>query len=126
MAIQPPPVPVVAQQSVGPAVPRKGGCMGRGCGCSCLGCLGVGALVALQPSAAVTAPATLIVFSQPVTVNSRPSRPGQALNAGDEVQTQAGGHAAIQFPDGSYGRMSPGTTVQVNSVQLQRNGQLQA
>src|SRR5712691_12794262 len=119
MAIQPPPVPVVTQQSVVPTVPKKGGCMGRGCGCSCLGCLGVVGLVALlllgsgywffvvQASAAVTAPATLILFNQPVTVNSNAASAGEALNAGDEVATRAGGHAAIQFPDGSYVRMSP-------------------
>src|SRR5205085_594138 len=108
-----------------------------GCGCSCLGCLGVVGLVSLlllgsgywffvaQASAAVTAPATLVVFNQPVTVNHNPTTPGQSLNAGDEVATQAGGHAAIQFPDGSYVRMSPGTTVQITSVQLQKTGQLQ-
>ena len=138
MAIpQPPPVPVPTQQSGAPTVPKKGGCMGRGCGCSCVGCLGVVGLVALlllgsgywffvvQASAAVTAPATLILFNQPVTVNSNPATAGEALNSGDNVATRAGGHAAIQFPDGSYVRMSPGTTVHINSVQLQKNGQLQ-
>ena len=138
MAIEPPPAPVVAQQSTAPATPKRSGCFGRGCGCSCLGCLGVFALAGLlllgsgywffviQASAAVSAPATLIVFNQPVTVNSHPSTPGEPLNAGDEVATQVNGHAAIQFPDGSYVRMSPSTTVTVTSVQLQRNGTLQA
>jgi len=79
----------------------------------------------VQASAAVTAPASLILFNQPVTVNASPATPGQPLNAGDEVATKATGHAAIQFPDGSYVRMSPGTTVHINSVQLQKNGQLQ-
>ena len=111
--------------------------MGRGCGCSCLGCLGAVALVALlligssywffvvQASAAVTAPATLILFNQPVTVNSSPASAGEALKAGDVVATKPTGHAAIQFPDGSYMRMAPDTTLQINSVQLQRSGQLQ-
>src|SRR5216683_8286587 len=131
MAIeQPPPVRGATQQSVVPTVPKKGGCMGRGCGCSCLGCLGVVGLVALlllgsgywffvvQASAAITAPATLILFNQPVTVNSDPGTPGEALNANDTVATQAGGHASIQFPDGSSIRMSSQTTVQVTSIQL--------
>lgn len=138
MAVAPPPVPVVSQTSAGPATPKRGGCFGRGCGCSCLGCLGVFGLAALlvlgsgywffvvQASAAVTAPATLVIFNQPVTVNNNPSTPGEALNAGDEVATQANGHAQIQFPDGSYVRMSPSTTVQVTGVQLQKNGTLQA
>ena len=131
MAVQPPPPTV-------PTTARPRGCFGRGCGFSCLGCLGVLGLAALlllgsgywffvvQASAAVTAPATLVVFNQPVTVNNNPSTPGQSLNAGDEVATQANGHAAIQFPDGSYVRMSPSTTVQVTSVQLQKTGTLQA
>jgi FecR protein len=138
MAVQPPPGPLVAQQSAAPITPRKGGgCFGRGCGFSCLGCAGVLVLATalllgsgywffvVQASAAVTAPATLVVFNQPVTVNGAASRPGQALNSGDDVATQKTGHAAIQFPDGSYVRMSPETTVHVNSVQLQKNGQLQ-
>src|SRR6266480_2914374 len=138
MASQPPAVPVVTQQTAGPFTPaRSRGCFGRGCGCSCLGCGGVLLLVTVlllgssywffvvQASAAVTAPATLIVFNQPVTVNNTPGNPGQALNANDEVATKAKGHAAIQLPDGSYVRMSPETTVQITSVQLQKNGQLQ-
>ena len=112
--------------------------MGRGCGCSCLGCLGAAALVALlligssywffvvQASAAVTAPATLTVFNQPVTVNHSRATPGQSLNAGDEVATQAGGHAAIEFPDGSVLRLASSTTVQVTGVHLQRTGGLQS
>jgi hypothetical protein len=137
MAIQPPPTPLTTQQSSVPPAPGRSGCFGRSCGCSCLGCAGVVVLAALlllgsgywflvaQASAAVTAPATLVVFNQPVTVNHNPSTPGQPLNAGDEVATQSGGHAAIQFPDGSYVRMSPSTTVQISSVQLQRSGSLQ-
>jgi FecR-like protein len=137
MAVEPPPLPVVTQQSTAPVTPRRSACFGRGCGFSCLGCLGVFGLATLlllgssywffvvQASAAVTAPATLIVFNQPVTVNSHPSTPGEPLNAGDEVATQANGHAEIQFPDGSYVRMSPVTTVQITSVQLQKTGTLQ-
>src|SRR5947209_9090381 len=139
MAIEPPAPPVIAQQPTVPTPPKKaGGCFGRGCGFSCLGCFGVLALVGLllagsgywffvvQASAAVTAPATLIVFNQPVTVNHDPGIPGQPLNAGDEVATHETGHAEIQFPDGSYVRMSPSTTVQISTIQLQRNGTLQS
>ena len=138
MAIQaPPPVPVVTHQSTAPTGPKRGGCFGRGCGFSCLGCAGVLVLATLlllgsgywffvvQASAAVTAPASLIVFNQPVTVNNNPGTAGQALNANDTVETKTKGHAAIQFPDGSYVRMSPDTTVQITNVQLQRTGQLQ-
>ena len=73
----------------------------------------------VQASAAVTAPATLIVYNQTVTVNGSGGTAGQALNANDDVKTQTG-HAAIQFPDGSYVRMSPNTEVQITRVQLQR------
>jgi hypothetical protein len=80
----------------------------------------------IQASAAVNAPATLVVFTQPVTVDDHPAIPGQPLNPGNKVQTQAGGRAGIQFPDGSYMRMSPGTTVTLSAVQLQKNGNLQS
>jgi hypothetical protein len=79
-----------------------------------------------QASAAVNAPATLVVFTQPVTVDKNPAIPGQPLNPGNVVQTQAGGRAGIQFPDGSYMRMSPNSTVTVTAVQLQKNGNLQS
>jgi hypothetical protein len=118
-----------------PAQARKG-C--RGCGFGCGGCLIAIVVVVLllvgggywffvaQASAAVNAPATLVVFNQPVTVNDNPAIPGQALNAGNRVDTQAGGRAGIQFPDGSYIRMSPSTTVTVSAVQLQKGGNLQS
>ena len=136
MAVQPPAVrqPTLA---VTPAPPKGGGCLGRGCGFGCGGCLLAGVLSVLlvigggwyffviQASAAVTAPATLILFNQGVTVNQRPGTPGQALNAKDDVVTDAKGHAAIQFPDGSFVRMAPNSEVQVTQVQLQRNGNLQ-
>lgn len=80
----------------------------------------------VQAQAAVTAPATLILFNQPVTVNDSPGAAGQPLNANDDVKTEATGHAAIQFPDGSYVRMSPSTEVRITGVQLQKNGNLQA
>ena len=134
MAIQPPPAAPVTQQASPPVAPKKSGCFGCGCG----GCLLVVILIALlvggggywffvvQASAAVSAPATLILFNQPVTVNDNPGTPGEPLNANDTVATQAGGHASIQFPDGSYIRMAPQTTVQVTSIQLQKAGNVQA
>src|SRR2546430_2231479 len=138
MAVQPPPAAIVPQQAVPPNSQKSSGCFGRGCGCSLLGCAGVAVLATLlvlgsgywflvvQASAAVTAPATLVVYNQPVTVDHKGATPGQALNAGNEVATQAKGHAAIQFPDGSFVRMSPDTTVQITTVQLQKNGSLQS
>ena len=80
----------------------------------------------VQASAAVSAPASLVVINQPITVDGNPGTPGQSLNAGSSVSTGAGGHGAINFPDGSYMRMAPDTTVQITSVQLQKNGSLQA
>ena len=138
MAVQPPPSAIAPQQAGPPTATKSSGCFGRGCGCSLLGCAGVVVLAVLlvlgsgywflvvQASAAVTAPATLVVYNLPVTVDHKAAAPGQALNAGNEVATQAKGHAAIQFPDGSYVRMSPDTTVQITTVQLQKNGNLQS
>src|SRR3989440_194593 len=137
MAIQPPPAPPGPQQAAPPPTARRSGCFGRGCGFSCGGCLLVMVLVVLlaigggwyflvvQASAAVTAPATLIVYNQNVTVNGNPGAAGASLNANDTVKTQTG-HAAIQFPDGSYVRMSPNTEVQITKVQLQKAGNLDA
>jgi len=125
---------MVPQQAAPPAAPRRSGCFGCGCG----GCLVVVLLVVLlffgggywffviQASAAVTAPATLVLINQPVTVNGNPGTPGQSLYANDDVATQASGHADIQFPDGSYVRMSPDTDVTISSVQLQKTGNLQS
>jgi hypothetical protein len=136
MAIQPPPAPTVPQQAVPPASPKKGGCFGRGCGCgSCLLVVLVAGLLILgsgyyffvvQAQAAVAAPAALAVINQPVDVDGNPGIPGEALNPGNTVHTGSGGHAAIQFPDGSYVRMSPDTSVTVTAVQLQKNGSLQS
>jgi hypothetical protein len=142
MAVQPPPptlppTPPAPQAAIPPPTQPRSGC-GRGCGFGCGGCLLALVLVALlfagggywffvvQASAAVNAPATLIVFTQPVTVDEHPGIPGQALNPGNTVRTQTGGRAGIQFPDGSYMRMSSDTTVTVTSVQLQKNGNLQS
>src|SRR5438445_339167 len=138
MAIQSPPTAPVPQQAVPPTTPQQSGCFGRGCGCGLGGCLLVVILAVLlvagsghwffvvQASAAVSAPATLVLFNQPVTVNSNPGTPGESLNANDTVATQESGHASIQFPDGSYIRMSPQTTVQITSIQLQKAGNVQA
>jgi hypothetical protein len=80
----------------------------------------------VQASAAVNASAALVVFNQPVTVDNNPAIPGQALKVNDFVATKSGGHAAIQFPDGSLVRMLPDTTVTLTSLQLQKNGNLQS
>ena len=138
MAIQPPPAPAVPQQAPPGATTKKGGCFGRGCGCGCGGCLLVvvvaGLLVfgsgyyflVVQAQAAVSAPAALAVINQPVSVDGNPGIPGEALNTGNTVHTGTGGHAAIQFPDGTFVRMSPDTSVTLTEVQLQKNGNLQS
>ena len=138
MAIQPPPAPNIPQQAPPPTAPKKGGCFGRGCGFGCGGCLLVLVLAVLlavgggyyffvvQAQAAVSAPAALVVINQPVDVDGHPGIPGQALNPGNAVHTGAGAHAAIQFPDGSYVRMSPDTSVTLTAAQLQKNGNLQS
>ena len=135
MAIQPPPAQSVSQPAAPPAKAGRSGCFG--CSLGCGGCLVVLVLIALliggggwyffvvQASAAIIAPASLVVINQPVTVDGNPGTPGESLNAGNTVSTGAGGHGAIDFPDGSYMRLAPGSTVQVTSVQLQKNGNVQ-
>ena len=145
MAVQqppPPPAPPAAappgqQQAVPPTPGQRSGC-GRGCGFGCGGCLVAAILVVLlvfgggywffvvQASAAVNAPATLVVINQPVTVDGHPGIPGESLNPGDTVATQDGGHAIVQFADGSFVRLSPNTTAQVTSAQLQKDGRLKS
>jgi hypothetical protein len=86
----------------------------------------------VQAQAAVPAPAALQVVSTPVAVDTNSSagfhtaRPGEELTAGNSVRTGDQGHAAIQFPDGSYVRMSPNTTVTVTAAQLSHDGNLQS
>jgi len=137
MAAQPPPPPLAAS-SAPAATPKKGGCFGRGCGFGCGSCLVIVLVFVLlivgggwwffvvQASAAVTAPATLVVISQPITVDGNPATAGESLNAGNTVATGTSAHGAIDFPDGSYLKLAPETSVQVTSVQLQKNGNLQA
>ena len=154
MASQPPPAPVDAQAP--PALSTQAGPSpnpqtpppakaGRGCfGCGCGGCLLAIVLVVLlvfgggyyffivQAQAAVPSPAALVVVSTPVDVDTNNSagfhtaRPGQELTAGNSVRTGDGGHAAIQFPDGSYVRMAPSTVVTLTSAQLSHDGNLQS
>src|SRR6202158_5697475 len=131
MAIQPPPAPTPLQAAP-PTARKKRGCFGCGCG----GCLVVLVLVVLlslgggyfffvvQAQAAVAAPAALMVFNNPVDVQGHPGIPGESLNPGDTVHTGAGGRAAIQFPDGSFVRMSPDTTVTLKEADLQKDGAL--
>src|ERR1700675_4416435 len=122
MAVQAPPAPVNTQ--LPPPVKPRRSCFGCGCG----GCLLVIVLIVLlvagggyyffvaQAQAAVPSPAALLVITTPVDVGTNnsgfnPGRPGQELTAGNSVRTGDGGHASIQFPDGSYVRMAPATTV---------------
>ena len=137
--IQPPPTPTAPVFTPPPA--KKSGC--AGCGVGCLGCLGVFAVVVLllvgagwyffvvQAQAGVPAPAALVVYNAPVEVGrndscSRAAIPGEPLTAGSSVCTGRTGHAAIQFPDGSFVRMSPDTIVTVTAAQLNKDGALQS
>jgi hypothetical protein len=143
MAVQPPPAPVnqlIPRPQVPPPVKTGRSCFGCGCG----GCLLVIALIVLlaaggsyyffvaQAQAAVSSPAALLVITTPVDVDTNnsagfhPGRPGQELTAGNSARTGDGGHAAIQFPDGSYVRMAPDTTVTLTSAQLTHDGNLQS
>src|SRR2546425_46710 len=134
--VPPPPAPVV------PAPPAKRSGF-AGCGFGCLGCLGVFVVLALllvgsgwyffvvQAQAAISAPAALVVFNAPVEVGRndsgyRTAVPGEPLIAGNSVRTGHGGHAAIQFPDGSFVRMSQDTVVTVTAAQLNKDGTLQS
>ena len=134
------PLPPPAGTPLPPPVKPRRSCLGCGCG----GCLLAIVLVVLlvfgggyyffivQAQAAVPAPAALQVISTPVDVDTGNSagfhtaRPGQELTAGNIVRTGDQGHAAIQFPDGSYVRMSPSTTVTVTAAQLSHDGNLQS
>jgi hypothetical protein len=154
MAVQPPtgpastplpppvgtPLPAQAGTALPPPVKPRRSCLGCGCG----GCLLAIVLVVLlvvgggyyffivQAQAAVPAPAALQVISTPVDVDTNNSagfhtaKPGEELSAGNSVRTGDQGHAAIQFPDGSYVRMSPNTTVTVTAAQLSHDGNLQS
>jgi len=134
------PAPAAVQTTLPP--PAK---TGRSCfGCGCGGCLISIVLVVLlvvgggyyflvaQASAAINSPAALIVVTTPVDVDTNnsagfhPGLPGQELTAGNIVRTGDGGHAAIQFPDGSFVRMAPATTVTLTSAQLAKDGTLQS
>ena len=137
MAVLPPPPSAAV-----PAPPaKKRGC--AGCGVGCLGCLGVFVLAVLlavggtwyflvaQVQASVPASAALVVFSAPVEVGRddsgyRTAVPGEPLNAGSSVRTGHGGHAAIQFPDGSFIRLASDTTITVTAAQLNKDGTLQS
>ena len=139
MAVQQPPVAPIATGPT-PTPPRKkSGC--AGCGAGCLGCLGAFVVVVLllvgggwyffviQAQAGVPAPAALVVFNAPVEVGrndscNRAAIPGEPLTPGSSVCTGHTGHAAIQFPDGSFIRMSPDTIVTVTAAQLNRDGTL--
>src|SRR4029077_15608361 len=85
----------------------------------------------VQAQAGVPAPAALVVFSAPVDVGRddsgyRTAVPGEPLTAGSSVRTGQGGHAAIQFPDGSFIRMAPETIATVTAAQLNKDGTLQS
>ena len=146
MAAQPPPVPIDTQAppAVNPQAPPPAKA-GRSCfGCGCGGCLIAIVLVVLlvvgggyylfviQAQAAVPSPAALVVVTTPVDVDTNnsggfhPARPGQEMLAGNSARTGDGGHATIQFPDGSYVRMAPNTVVTVTSAQLTHDGNLQS
>jgi hypothetical protein len=138
MAVQPPPAPV--STPLPPPVKPRRSCLGCGCG----GCLLAIVLIVLlvvgggyyffivQAQAAVPSPAALLVITTPVDVDTNNSagfhtgRPGQELTAGNSVRTGEGGHAAIQFPDGSYVRMAPSATVTLTAAQLSHDGNLQS
>ncbi len=85
----------------------------------------------VQAQAGVAAPAALVVITPPVDVGTNDAGyksgiPGQQLSAGNSVRTGHAGHAAIQFPDGSYLRMASDTTVTVTAAQLTHDGKLQS
>jgi FecR-like protein len=85
----------------------------------------------IQAQAGVPAPAALVVFTAGVDVGrndscSRTAIPGEPLTAGSTVCTGRTGHAAIQFPDGSFIRMSPETIVTVTAAELNKDGTLQS
>src|ERR1700724_3921460 len=142
MAVLPPPLTPLPPGSAPIPPTKKRGCAGCGVG-GCLGCLGIVIVLVLllvgggwyffvvQAQAGIPAPAALMVFNAPVDVGQndsgyRTAVPGEALSAGRSVRTGRGGRAAIQFPDGSFVRMSSDTIVTVTAAQLNENGSLQS
>jgi hypothetical protein len=137
--LPPPPPPPVTTQAAPPPVKTGRSCLGCGCGGCLLAIVLVVLLVAgggyyflvVQAQAAVPSPAALLIITTPVDVDTggsgfHPGRPGEKLEAGNSVRTGEGGHAAIQFPDGSYVRMAPSTIVTVTAAQLSHDGNLQS
>src|SRR5579859_2201400 len=140
MAMEPPgaqPAPAAAP----PPPAKKSGC--AGCSISCLGCVGVIALVIIlligggyfflvaQAQAGVASPASLLVASTPVDVGHndsgyQPATSGESLDAGSSVRTGNTGHATVQFPDGSLMRVSPDTTITIQAAQLNNAGNLKS
>jgi hypothetical protein len=140
MAMEPPGAQT-APAAAPPPPAKKSGC--AGCSVSCLGCLGVIALVIVlllgggyfflvaQAQAGVASPASLLVASTPVDVGHndsgyQPATSGESLDAGSSVRTGHTGHATVQFPDGSLMRISPDTTVTIQSAQLSNTGTLKS
>src|ERR1700730_15611487 len=123
------PLPAPAVAPLPPPVKPRRSCLGCGC-CGCLLAVVLVVLLALgggyyffivQAQAAVPAPAALQVISTPVDIDTNNSagfhtaKPGQELTAGNSVRTGDQGHATIQFPDGSFLRLSPNTEVKVTA-----------
>ena len=151
----PPPAPAPPAAPLTPSTTptppaKKGGCLG--CGGGCLGCLGVLVVLVIllvgggwyffiqQASAAVNANASLVIYAPKVEVGNgsaptcgqsdntgyRLGIPGESLSPGTSVRTDAVGRGGINYPDGSYTRISPNTVVTVKATQLNKNGSLQS
>ena len=67
-------------------------------------------------------PATSIAHNN--TTSYAPARTGTIIQAGDSLQTDAKGLAAITLPDGSVTRMATNTTITLNSAHFTKSGNL--
>ena len=86
--------------------------------------------VSVVAQAAVSASAVLTVYLPATSVQHgsggafAPARTGSLVQAGDSVQTDDKGRAAVTLPDGTSTRLATGTTITLDSSHFARSGDL--
>jgi FecR protein len=90
--------------------------------------LSVDAAAAAKPKAKATTLATLKIQASKVTIKHDgqtkyiAAKDGQVLHQGDAIQTDASGHAEIDYTDGSLTRLSPSTIYTITQLTDKRGG----
>jgi len=86
--------------------------------------------VNVNAQAAVSASAVLTVYQPATSVQHgsggafSPATTGSLVQAGDSVQTDAKGRAAVTLPDGTFTRLATDTTITLDSSHFSRSGNL--